>query len=169
MSILPRRNYRKIHSQSVDLDFVFFIFDIKSRIVGHSATAIAAGRPLLPAAPSAAVLPAMWPAMAAMPPGATSEAHAGKLTHTYTAWATMMHGQSPQPRFSGLWRSLFVPVRNRCCSRLSPRQSHIGGSIAPCHHLEQDGCHSRIAPRVFSVPSLSGCSHCLYSISPPRG
>ena len=58
------------------------------------ATAIAAGQPLLPAAPSAAVLPAMSPAMAAMLPGATSEAHAGKFTHTYTAWATMMHRQS---------------------------------------------------------------------------
>ena len=81
MSVHPHRNYRKFLSQSVDLDFVFFIFDIKSRIVGHSATAIAAGRPLLPAAPSALVLPAMSPAMAAMLPGATSEAHAGKLTH----------------------------------------------------------------------------------------
>ena len=66
----------------------------------------------------------------------------------------------------GLWRSLFVPVRNQCCSRQSLRQSRIGGSIAPCHHRGRDGCHSRIAPRAFSVPSLSGCSHCLYSISP---
>ena len=70
------------------------------------ATAIAAGRPLLPAAPSALVLPAASPAMAALLPGEPSEAHAGKLTPTYTAWATMMHRQSPQPRFSGLWRNL---------------------------------------------------------------
>ena len=169
MSVHPHRNYRKFLSQSVDLDFVFFIFDIKSRIVGHSATAIAAGRPLLPAAPSAAVLPAMSPAMAAMLPGATSEAHAGKLTHTYTAWATMMHRQSPQPRFSGLWRSLFVVVRNLCCSRQSPRLSRIGGSIARCRRQGQDGSRNRISPRVFSVPLLSGCSHCPCSISPPRG
>ena len=61
------------------------------RWVVASATAIAAGRPLLPTAPSAAVLPATWPAMAAMLQEAPSEAHAGKLTNTYTAWATMMH------------------------------------------------------------------------------
>ena len=33
----------------------------------------------------------MSPAMAAMLPEEPSEVHAGKLTHTYTAWVTMMH------------------------------------------------------------------------------
>ena len=49
----------------------------------------------------------MSPAMAAMLPKVTSEAHAGKLTPIYTVWAPMMHRQSPQSRFSGLWRRLF--------------------------------------------------------------
>ena len=72
------------------------------RWVVAPATAIAACQPLLPAAPSAAVPPAMWPAMAATLARAISAEPAGNPVPIYTAWATMMHRPSPQPRFFGV-------------------------------------------------------------------
>ena len=44
----------------------------------------------------------MSPAMAAMLARVISAEPAGKLTTTYTTWATMMHQPSPQPRFYGV-------------------------------------------------------------------
>ena len=42
--------------------------------------------------------------------------------------------------FFGVVEKFFMPVRNRCCCRRSPRQSHFRGSIAQYRHLERDGC-----------------------------
>ena len=73
-----------------------------TRLVAVSVTATAACQPILPAAPSAAVPPAMWPAMAATLARAISAEPAGNPVPIYTAWATMMHRPSPQPRFFGV-------------------------------------------------------------------
>ena len=67
----------------------------------------------------------MSPAMAAMLPEEPSEAPASKLTSLYTAWATMMHRQSPQPRFSGLWRSLFGGLHVMCMEAVSKYSGNV--------------------------------------------
>ena len=63
------------------------------RWVAASATTIAVGQPLLPAAPSAVILLATWPAMATLLPGESSEVvpASDAIYSLYTAWATMMH------------------------------------------------------------------------------
>ena len=49
---------------------------------------------------------------------------------TYTAWATMMHRQSPHPRFWGCGVFPHVDFKNRYCSRLSIYSHEINGHTA---------------------------------------
>ena len=46
---------------------------------------------------------------------------------------------------------------------------HSLNQMVRCRHQGQDGSRNRISPRVFSVHRQSGCVHCPYRISPPRG